>query len=101
MTTDNWIAADWPAPAWIRAGTTTRNGGFSDIPYNSFNLALHVGDDVIKVKRNREKLYRSLNLPADPVWLNQVHGCSVIDSEQVTDAGMNEFKQGHHDLKKP
>jgi hypothetical protein len=87
MAADNWIAADWPAPAWISAGTTTRNGGFSDKPYDSFNLALHVGDDAIKVKRNREKLYQRLNLPADPVWLNQVHGCKVADGEQVTDAG--------------
>ena len=46
-----------------------------------------MGDDVITVKRNREKLYRNLHLPADPVWLNQVHGCRVVAGEQVTDTG--------------
>jgi len=81
MTTDNWIAANWPAPERITAGTTTRIGGFSEKPYDSFNLALHVGDDKDKVKQNREKLSRQLNLPAVPVWLNQVHGSRVIDGE--------------------
>lgn len=83
MTTDNWIAANWPAPEHIMAGTTTRKGGFSEKPYDSFNLALHVGGDTDKVKRNREKLSRQLNLPARPVWLNQVHGCGVIDGERA------------------
>lgn len=84
MTSDNWIAACWPAPDRVRAGTTTRNGGFSGKPYESFNLALHVGDDTHRVKANRDKLIRDLDLPSDPLWLTQVHGDSVIDASRGT-----------------
>ena len=79
MTIDNWVAANWPAPECITAGTTTRTGGMSKKPFDSFNLALHVGDDTDNVKYNREKLSRLLSLPAVPVWLDQEHGSRVID----------------------
>ena len=42
------------------------------------NLALHVGDDPDAVRLNRSILRASL--PADPVWLDQVHGHSVVDA---------------------
>lgn len=73
-----WIVPDWPAPANVRAFVTTRAGGASQGPYASFNLAARVGDDPNAVERNREIL-RS-HLPADPVWLNQVHGAEAIDA---------------------
>lgn len=34
----NWIKADWPAPNYIKAGTTLRQGGVSKAPYDSLNL---------------------------------------------------------------
>jgi hypothetical protein len=40
MSTD-WIEADWPAPAGIIAGTTTRRGGVSAGAYHSMNLGAH------------------------------------------------------------
>ena len=70
----------------MRAVVTTRAGGFSAPPFDSFNLAGHVGDDPGVVERNRRLLRRALNLPKDPVWLNQVHGTRVIDAASASGA---------------
>ena len=72
----DWITPDWPAPANVRAFMTTRSGGVSRPPYNSFNPAGHVGDDPEAVAENRRRLRQWL--PAEPLWLNQVHGCEVV-----------------------
>jgi polyphenol oxidase len=69
---------DWPAPQSVRALVTTRAGGASRGPYASFNLGAHVGDDAAAVGRNRERLRGSL--PAQPIWLQQVHGAEVVDA---------------------
>lgn len=75
------IVPDWPAPANVRAFVTTRTGGTSRGPFASFNLASHVGDDAMAVAENRRRL-RAL-LPAEPVWLQQVHGTHCIDAATV------------------
>ncbi|MBZ4201024.1 MAG: peptidoglycan editing factor PgeF [Methylotenera sp.] len=75
------ISPDWPAPANVRAMQTTRQGGVSLPPYSSFNLAMHVQDAPAAVQENRQCL-RSV-LPSEPVWLNQVHGTTVLDASQV------------------
>ncbi len=67
----------WPAPARVRAACTLRTGGASGGPFASFNLADHVGDDAAAVAANRARLRSALQLPADPLWLTQVHGCEV------------------------
>ena len=54
-------------------------GGVSAAPWDSFNLATHVGDDPRDVAANRARLRELLALPAEPVWLNQVHGTDVAD----------------------
>lgn len=46
---NDWIAADWPAPEKIVAGTTLRNNDLSSLP-----------------------------LPGEVCWLNQVHGKDVV-----------------------
>lgn len=73
----DWIVPDWPAPANARALSTTRAGGIGAAPWDSFNLAGHVGDDPAAVAENRRILRAAL--PAEPVWLNQVHGAGVIE----------------------
>lgn len=73
-----FLVPDWPAPKNVRACTSTRVGGVSDPPYDSFNLAGHVGDDEDRVRLNRQRLYQELSLPAEPLWLDQVHGTRVI-----------------------
>jgi polyphenol oxidase len=74
------IIPDWPAPKNVRSLQTTRVGGISSAPYDSFNLGDHVGDAPLAVARNRMLL--NTLLPSEPVWLEQVHGT------QVTNAGM-------------
>lgn len=83
MMPKNWLEADWPAPANVHAVTTLRNGGISQGNYADFNLATHVGDDLASVLNNRERLKQQLALPADPVWLEQVHGKTVLQADQV------------------
>jgi YfiH family protein len=78
-----WITPDWPASVSVRAGTTTRLGGVSTEPYDSFNLGTHVGDDPNAVAENRRRLREQRTLPAEPVWLRQVHGVAVVDAAQV------------------
>lgn len=69
---------DWPAPANVRCASTTRDGGVSQSPYDSFNLAEHVGDVADAVAQNRARLKRQLKLPSEPLWLEQVHGRQVV-----------------------
>ena len=76
----DWIVPDWPAPARVRAISTTRRGGVSRGPWAGFNLADHVGDDPQAVTANRLTLREALALPVDPTWLRQVHGCTVADA---------------------
>jgi len=79
--TPDLIVPDWPAPARVHALATTRAGGISAPPYDGFNLATHVGDDRHAVAENRRQLERLL--PAQPVWLSQVHGTRVLRAEQA------------------
>ncbi len=74
-----WLVPDWPAPARIGAAVTLRDGGVSTGPYASWNLAAHVGDDPAAVAENRRRLRQRLELPAEPVWLNQVHGDRIVE----------------------
>lgn len=76
-----FIVPDWPAPANVRALVTTRHGGVSAAPYASLNLGDHVGDDPAAVAENR-RLLRA-RLPAEPVWLKQVHGTRCIDAARA------------------
>ena len=69
----------WPAPASVRAVISTRNGGVSQSPFDSLNLGDHVGDDPAAVAENRQRLEVAAQLPATPIWLNQVHGTRVLD----------------------
>jgi purine-nucleoside/S-methyl-5'-thioadenosine phosphorylase / adenosine deaminase len=78
---EDWIVPDWPAPARVRALVTTRNGGSSAGPYASMNLGQRVGDDPAMVIANR-RLLRGF-LPAEPDWLQQVHGAKVVRAEET------------------
>ncbi len=80
------IYPDWPAPASVQAVTTTRQGGVSSGPWAGLNLADHTGDDAQAVQENRRVLHQALDLPAEPLWLRQVHGNSVVEAG-VAEAG--------------
>lgn len=80
-----WLAANWHAPSHIHAGTTMRYGGVSTAPDDQLNLGMHVKDGHNSVLKNRERLSRYLKLPAEPVWLNQVHGNNIIQIDSQVD----------------
>lgn len=72
-----WIEPDWPVARHVRVVSTLRGGGLSAGPYASLNLAAHVGDRADAVSANRRLLREAAHLPAEPLWLEQVHGCAV------------------------
>ena len=73
-----WIEPDWPAAGHVRVLSTLRGGGVSEGPYASLNLAAHVGDRPEAVAANRLLLREAAHLPAEPLWLEQVHGAEVV-----------------------
>jgi YfiH family protein len=70
------FAPDWPVPQRVRAWVTERGGAER---YGGLNLATHVGDAPERVAANRARLRAALALPAEPQWLEQVHGTRVLD----------------------
>ncbi len=52
-------------------------GASAGPPCDSLNPASHVGDDPAAVAENRRILRQSL--PAEPLWLNQVHGTRAFE----------------------
>ena len=75
------LLPDWPAPTHVKAISTLRSGGVSTGAYADCNLAVHVGDDPEAVNANRAHLKTALGLLSEPVWLNQVHGSTVIEAQ--------------------
>jgi YfiH family protein len=62
----------------IRRIITTRWGGVSSAPYDTFNLGDTVGDSAAAVAANRAELARSAGLPPPSVvWMRQAHGTTV------------------------
>jgi YfiH family protein len=73
------LVPNWPASPQIGAFSTTRAGGISKAPFDSLNLGRYVNDEAAAVSENRARV-RAL-LPAEPVWLKQVHGTRVWDAD--------------------
>lgn len=87
-TADGWLGASG-LPVGVLGGTATRRyAGVSEPPYNRANYGLRCGDAPDAVMRNRALLRSTLQLSAEPVWLQQVHGVDVvvIDSPTRADA---------------
>ncbi|AET70206.1 uncharacterized protein, YfiH family [Desulfosporosinus orientis DSM 765] len=62
----------------IDIGFSTRLGGESSFPYDSFNLGLHVGDDSETVLKNRKDWFNLWGVPWNKVVVGeQVHGNHV------------------------
>ena len=72
-------AFDQPSrlPHGVGAWMSTRAGGHSVAPWDSFNLGDHVGDAPEAVQANRQLLADTLRVR--PVFLKQVHGTDVVE----------------------
>lgn len=67
-------------------GFTSRKKGFSSSPYDSLNLAYHVGDERENVKKNRGLLLKKiLKTDGSPLYsAHQVHGKDMIEVREDT-----------------
>lgn len=72
----DWLVPDWPAHPGVGALMSSRAGGVSAAPYDSFNLGAHVGDAPQAVAVNRARFAALTG--AAPVFLDQVHGTRVL-----------------------
>lgn len=79
----SFIEPDWPAPSNVVAMATTRIGGGSAQPYDSFNLGHHVGDAAEAVTANRNQLENKAGVERCN-WLNQVHGSTVVEAGEAS-----------------
>lgn len=74
-----WFESPLLAACGVRAAFSTRAGGVSAAPFDSLNLALHVGDDREAVLENRRRLFSALGLdPLSPAGVQQVHSAKVV-----------------------
>lgn len=78
MLSGDFVTASRTARWWF----TDRDGGESNPPYASRNLAAHVGDDASAVRRNRDVLQTEISLGV-LTWMGPVHG---VDIEVIDDA---------------
>ncbi|WP_101843809.1 peptidoglycan editing factor PgeF [Halobacillus sp. Marseille-P3879] len=62
----------------VTAGITTRKDGYSEVPFKSLNMGLHVSDESDVVITNRKSLAEELNVPLEN-WVmgEQVHGTNI------------------------
>lgn len=73
----------------VRRVTTTRAGGVSKPPYDTFNLGDHVGDEPEAVAANRKRLAAAIGLEEDHlVWMHQVHGDRVMTVDGPRDTAV-------------
>lgn len=74
----------------IRRVFTTRAGGVSAPPYDSFNLGDHVGDDPKAVADNRARLAKGIGLAPDRlIWMNQIHSAHVVRVDEPRDSAVD------------
>lgn len=73
----------------VRRVTTTRAGGVSKPPFDTFNLGDHVGDDPAAVEANRTRLASAIGADA-VVWMNQVHGDRVVLVDGPVDSAIDD-----------
>ena len=78
--TPHLITPEWPVPSKVMSISTTRIGGLSRSPFDSFNLGIRAGDDPDTARKNRALLGKQARLPTEPCWLWQVHSTRVVDA---------------------
>lgn len=81
----HYLTPQWDAPANIHVAMTLRTGGVSQGEFASLNPATHVNDDINAVRENRAIIRQMLNLPSEPVWLEQVHSNIVVQADKTVE----------------
>lgn len=76
----DWIRPPWELPG-VRAFCSTRAGNFNQPPFGGFNTANHVGDCPESVAQTRAWLSQYFHWSAQPQWLKQVHGTTVVEAK--------------------
>jgi YfiH family protein len=74
----DWIVPEWPAPPQVRALSTTRRAAL-DLP--SRNGRADSAQPELRTW-----------LPAEPVWLAQVHGTTICDADAIRARGRQELR---------
>jgi hypothetical protein len=68
----------------VEAIITDRLGGVSHAPYDSLNLATHVGDQSEDVKENRRRVASAIGVDnTHLITMSQVHGTEVLDVDEI------------------
>lgn len=75
-----------PFPDNVRCLTTPKylTSGYGIGDYDNFNLAIHTGDDLLTVEKNRQLLQDTYQLPSTPKWLNQTHSDICLSADKIT-----------------
>ncbi len=83
-----FLRADWLAPHGVRAGCTLRAGGVEPGAVRRASIsAITSAMSRRRWRSNRALLRAELQLPAEPLWLQQVHGTRVRDADAADGAG--------------
>ncbi|MEM6987395.1 MAG: peptidoglycan editing factor PgeF [Pseudomonadota bacterium] len=77
----SFFSPKWVTHARVNALMTTRQGGVSEAPFDSFNLGVYVGDPAAET--NRAQLRHAAQLPAEPRWLHQVHSTRCVAARDL------------------
>ena len=80
---------NWANQFSLVMGDTYRHGGVSKTPYESLNLATHIGDSLQDVLENRSIVANHLGVTSDRITCgNQVHGLKAVRiTEELIGAG--------------
>ena len=93
----NFLTANWHAPKFVRACTTT----LSNLEHpNDYNLCLKNTTNPSLTLENRAKVKEHFGLKTEPAWLNQIHSnkCIPIPEEKNNEADASftrNSQQGH------
>lgn len=85
MSSPQLLQTEWPVPQSVNCIVTTRNGGVSLAPFDSLNLAMHVGDVDARVQENRAILQTQFSAVKEWQWLKQVHGAQAHRIDAATE----------------
>jgi len=76
---ENWLKYNNFNSKKIVSGTTVKNRKF----FNNFSLALHTGDNIEEIYKNREIFKKQFNENVKIVTLKQVHSDKIVNIDEI------------------